>query len=250
MNALMGNNKQSSGHGGGSSNPLGQLAGQFLGGGKQSHGGSGGGGSGGLAGQLVGSLLGGGKQSHGGSSGQQQQHGGSSGQASSGGLGGLLGSVMGGGSVSTCNMDKSEIDRLTKNSITSPPATTDTATARPPSLAALIPAPHRPRRTNPEVSLASTDSRATTATHRLHPDSTAVVHRHTRVKEVTANHRNSIPANSTQVATDHRLASVDKVGTTMAEHHPADTDSKQVMAVQPKGTMVVQQTTTTTSTTR
>jgi hypothetical protein len=106
MNALMGNNKQSSGHGGSSGNPLGALAGQFLGGGKQSHGSnSGGGGSGGLAGQLVGSLLGGGKQSHGGSSGQQQQqqHG------AAGGLGGLLGSVMGGGSsVSTSDMNKPE----------------------------------------------------------------------------------------------------------------------------------------------
>jgi hypothetical protein len=77
-----------------------------------------------------------------------------------------------------------------------------------------------------------------------------VVHRHTRAKEAMANHRNSIPANSTQVAMDHRLASVDRVSTTMAEHHPADTDNKQATAVQPKGTMVAQQTTTTTSTTR
>ncbi|OAL55241.1 hypothetical protein IQ07DRAFT_160337 [Pyrenochaeta sp. DS3sAY3a] len=41
MNALMGNNKQSSGHGSGSGNLVGQLAGSLLGGGKQSHGSSG-----------------------------------------------------------------------------------------------------------------------------------------------------------------------------------------------------------------
>lgn len=108
MNALMGGNKQNSGHGsGGSSNLVGQLAGSLLGGGKQSHGSSGGHGSGGpgnLVGQLAGSFLGGGKQSHGSSSGQQQ-HGGSSGHGSSGGLGGLLGSVMGGGSVSFLGYD-------------------------------------------------------------------------------------------------------------------------------------------------
>jgi hypothetical protein len=77
-----------------------------------------------------------------------------------------------------------------------------------------------------------------------------VVRRHTRAKEAMANRRNSTPANSIKVATDHRLASEDKVGTAMAEHHPADTDSKQVTAVQRRDTTAAQQTTTTTNTTR
>ncbi|KAJ4348766.1 uncharacterized protein N0V89_010144 [Didymosphaeria variabile] len=99
MNALMGNNKQSS-HGGGSSNLVGQLASGLLGGGKQSHGGSSsghGGGSSNLVGQLASGLLGGGKQSHGSN---QSGHGGSSGHSTSsgGGLGGLLGGVLGGSS--------------------------------------------------------------------------------------------------------------------------------------------------------
>jgi hypothetical protein len=59
-----------------------------------------------------------------------------------------------------------------------------------------------------------------------------------------------MPANNIPVATDRRLASVDKVGPTMAEHRPADTDSKQAMVVQPRVTMAVPATTTTTSTTR
>lgn len=96
MNALLGGNKQSNGHGGGSSNLVGQLASGLLGGGKQNHGGSssghGGGGSSGLVGQLASGLLGGGKQNHGNS---QSGHASSSG----GGLGGLLGGVLGGGSV-------------------------------------------------------------------------------------------------------------------------------------------------------
>lgn len=104
MNALMGNKQSGSGGhgGGGSGNLVGQLAGSFLGGGKQ-HGGSsgghsgGGGGAGNLVGQLASGLLGGGKQ-HGSSSGGQQ-HGGSS---SGGGLGGMLGSVLGGGGSVQC----------------------------------------------------------------------------------------------------------------------------------------------------
>lgn len=100
MNALMGNNKQSSGHGGGSGNLVGQLAGSFLGGGKQSHGGSShGGGSSNLVGQLAGSFLGGGgKQNHGSSSGGQS-NGSNQPSTGGGGLGGLLGGVLGGGSV-------------------------------------------------------------------------------------------------------------------------------------------------------
>merc|ERR1711939_109589 len=56
MNAILGGNKQSSGHGSGSGGLVGQLASGLLGGGKQSHGSSGGhgnGGAGGLVGQLA-----------------------------------------------------------------------------------------------------------------------------------------------------------------------------------------------------
>lgn len=140
MNALMGNNKQSHGSGGGgggggSGNLVGQLAGSFLGGGKQNHGGSGGGSSN-LVGQLAGSLLGGGKQSNSHGSGQQSgggfgalsgllggggsnnhgsnNHGnnnqGSGHQSSSaGGLGGMLGGLMGGGSVSAANRNSTPL---------------------------------------------------------------------------------------------------------------------------------------------
>lgn len=65
--------------------------------------------------------------------------------------------------------------------------------------------------------------------------------------------RSSILANSIQVDMDHRPALVDKVGkvgTTMAEHRPADTASKQAMEVQRRVTTAAQEITTTTSTIR
>lgn len=103
LNYMVGGKKphgNSGGHGG-SNNLVGQLAGQFLGGGKhsnQSHGG----GSNNLVGQLAGSLLGGGKHSN-----QQQQHGQTGHSNSSagglGGLGGLVGGFLGGhNSVRQC----------------------------------------------------------------------------------------------------------------------------------------------------
>jgi hypothetical protein len=133
---------------------------------------------------------------------------------------------------------------------------TDTATAHLLNLAAPTLEPHLRRPTNLAVNLASTvSSRATTATLHLLLDSMAPAHHHTRAKVATAKanteaRRSSMLANSIPVATDRRLASVDKVGPTMVEHRPADTDSKQAMVVQRRVTMAVQQTTTTTSTTR
>ncbi|KAF1961268.1 hypothetical protein CC80DRAFT_589670 [Byssothecium circinans] len=97
LNALTGNKQ--SGKNSGSGNLVGQLAGSFLGGGKQGKQSSSGG-SGNLVGQLAGSLLGGGKQSHASQSGHGSSGhgGGNSSHASSGGLGGILGGVLGGGS--------------------------------------------------------------------------------------------------------------------------------------------------------
>jgi hypothetical protein len=144
---------------------------------------------------------------------------------------------------------------LTANSTTSPKVITDTATAHPPSLAAPTPAPHLPRPTNQAANRANTDSsKVTTATVHLHRDSTAQVPHHTRAKVAmamasTEARRNNMAANNIREATDHRLASVDKVGTAMV-HHLADTDSKQAMVVQHRVTTAAQEITTTTSTTR
>lgn len=226
MNALMGNNKQSSG--GGSGNLVGQLAGSLLGGGKQSHGsnsGGSGGGSGNLVGQLAGSLLGGGKQNHGSNSSNQQSSG--SGHSSSGGLGGLLGSVMGGGSVRVvpCNVSY-EHDRLTNDSTTSLPVTTDTATARPTHRAELTLELHRLHLTSQVGNLDNLDNmvevQTTTATPPLHLDSMVVEHPNikarVRVKAKAVTDRNTSttstedPISSPKEIMVLRLGSVDKAG--------------------------------------
>ena len=238
MNALMGGNKQSSGHGGGSNNLVGQLAGSLLGGGKQSHGSSGHGSSGGgnLVGQLAGSLLGGGKQ-HGSSSGGQSSNSGHG--SSGGGLGGLLGGVLGGGQVRDSRRDMKTKDLLlTFDSNTSQTTTMATATAQPP--AEHTPAPHRHPHTTLEANPAATAAalQASPAIRRLRPASSMD-------KEATASHSTTSTTSTAETPntnskdTDRKLALEANLATEAVrpatdkahqEDHPADlqevTDSK------------------------